>query len=176
MAARLGVALLACVSSGLSLACVAEAPPEDPSAAPKVGQRIDFAYETLDGRPLGTATLAGRFSVIGFATTYDLPSQAQARYLNAVLRRHTPRVNVALLILEPEDNRPLVDAFVSTLKLPYPVAFADPPTIAGRGPFGGLHHVPSVVVIDPQGREAWRHLGLADEETIRAALRDAGAR
>ena len=26
-------------------------------------------------------------------------------------------------------------------------------------------------VLDPQGREAWRHLGLADEETIRAALR-----
>jgi len=152
--------------------CGPDAPPKDPGAAPRRGHRVDFAFETLDGKPLSTATLAGRFSVIGFGTTYDLPSQAQARYLSGVSRRHAPRVNVALLILEPEDNRPLIDAFVTTLKLPYPVALADAPTIAGRGPFVGLHHVPSVVVLDPEGREAWRHLGLADEDTIRAALRD----
>jgi hypothetical protein len=154
--------------------CGPDTPAQDPASVPppRLGQRVDFAYQTLDGAPLTTKTLAGRLSVIGFAATYDLPSQALARYLNGVSRRHTPRVNVALLVLEPEENRPLVEAFVRTLGLPYPVAFADAATIAGRGPFAGLHHVPSVVVLDGEGREAWRNVGLVDEDGIRAALRD----
>lgn len=147
----------------------AERPPEP--AAPARGPVRIFSYETLDGRELSTASLAGRLSVIGFVATYDVASQAEARFLAGLLRDHTPRINVALLVLEAQENRPLVEAFVSALKLPYPVALADAATIAGEGPFSGLHHVPSVVVLDAEGREAFRHIGLITQEALEQVLR-----
>ena len=135
------------------------------------GLPLRFAYEAIDGRPISTESLANRVSVIGFLTTYDVYSQAEARYLAMLERRHTPRINVAALMLEAPENRPLVEAFAASLALGYPVALADAATIAGDGPFPGLHHVPSVVVIDRAGREAWRHLGFVNEATLEAAVR-----
>jgi hypothetical protein len=110
-------------------------------------------------------------SVIGFLTTYDVYSQAEARYLAMLEHSHTPRINVAALMLEAPENRPLVEAFAASLGLGYPVALADAATIAGDGPFPGLHHVPSVVVIDRAGREAWRHVGFVNEAVLEAAVR-----
>ena len=104
--------------------CTAKAPP--PAEAPESGEsamtssaqgpRVVFSYPTIDGGVLSTETLAGRFSVIGFVTTYDTLSQAQARFLSAVVRRHVPRINAALLVLEPETNLPLIEAFAGALR------------------------------------------------------------
>jgi hypothetical protein len=145
------------------------APPVE--VLPPPGPRPLFAYETLDGRELSTDSLLGRFSVLGFAASYDLASQAQVRFLTGLLRDHSPRINVALLVLEAPENRPLVEAYVSTLKLPYPVALADASTIAGEGPFSGMHHVPGIIIIDPQGREVFRHAGLMTQEALEQLLR-----
>jgi hypothetical protein len=132
---------------------------------------LRFAYEAVDGRPISTESLANRVSVIGFLTTYDVYSQAEARYLAMLEHRHTPRINVAALMLEAPENRPLVEAFAASLGLGYPVALADAATIAGDGPFPGLHHVPSVVVLDRAGREAWRHVGFVNEAALEEAVR-----
>jgi hypothetical protein len=148
------------------------APVEAPVGAPFAsGPPIAFSYEALDGKPLSSDTVAGRITVIGFITTYDMASQAEVRFLLGLGRHHTPRLNVAFIVLESRDNRPLVDAFVAALGIPYPVALADPETISGHGSFAGLHHVPSVIILDQQGREAWRHIGLADEAKIEQAVR-----
>jgi hypothetical protein len=136
------------------------------------GPRVEFELVTVDGKPLSTQTLAGRISVIGFITTYDIASQAEVRFLGDLLRRHKPRLNVAVLVLEPPENKPMVEAFASALGLPYPVALAGAATIAGRGPFAGLHHVPSVVILDREGREVFRHLGLIGEEALDQAVRE----
>jgi hypothetical protein len=167
------------VSALLLAACVAgctttpEPAAPDTSVAPAAtGKRVLFEFVALDGRTVSTSSMSGRFSVIAFGTSYDIASQAQAKFLLAVAHRHAPRVNAALLVLEREDNRPMIEAFAGALKLDYPVAIADAATIAGNGPFAGLHHVPSVVILDREGREIWRHVGLADEDTIRAALVD----
>lgn len=166
-------ALIATAASILASACgpraEVEAPP--PAAAPR-GQRLQFEYVTIDGKPLSTQTLSGRISVIGFVATYDVASQAQARFLADLLHHHKPRLNVALLVLEAPENKPLVQAFAATLSLPYPVALADAATIAGEGPFKGLHHVPSVVVLDREGREAWRNLGITEEKVLEEAVQD----
>jgi hypothetical protein len=135
------------------------------------GAPVRFGFETLEGKPLTGESLRGRITVIGFLTTYDFYSQAEARFLSSIARRHTPRVNVAALILEASENRTLVEAFTAALKLPYPVAMADEATIAGEGPFAGLHNVPSIVILDREGREVYRHVGLVDEAAIEAAIR-----
>lgn len=136
------------------------------TAKPPTGPPVQFRFESLEGEPLSTESVAGRFTVIGLVATYDVASSAQARFLTGLVKNHVPRINVALLVLEPKSSRPMVEAFVNALRIEYPVAFADAATIAGKGPFEGLHSVPSIVVLDPEGREVWRHLGLTDEAQI----------
>ncbi|MCC6559604.1 MAG: TlpA family protein disulfide reductase [Polyangiaceae bacterium] len=173
--ARAAVALAALLS--LAAGCGAGAPPPPPveaapgPALPPRGPRRAFSFETLDGKELSAASLAGRISVIGFVTTYDVASQVEARHLAGLYRAHRPRLNVALLVLEAPETRPLFEAFAASLTLPYPVAIADAATIAGQGPFAGLHHVPSVVILDRQGREAVRQIGLASQDALEQLVR-----
>jgi len=114
--------------------------------------------------------LRGRATVIAFVTTFDLASQAQARFVSGVLQRHVPRINAAAVVLEPVANAPLVLAFTDALRLPYPVAWGDAETLVGRGPFGDVHAVPTTVVLDREGRLAWKRVGLVQEDELGAAL------
>jgi hypothetical protein len=152
------------------LGCSSEPIPETAPRWVPHGARVEFSFPTIDGGTLSTNGVAGRFTVLAFVTTYDRPSQAQARFLTGVVRHHTPRINAGLIVLEPEAHRILVESFVHVLEPPYPVAMADEATIAGEGPFQGLRSVPTVVILDPEGGEAWRHIGLATGDQIDAAV------
>lgn len=137
--------------------------PAAPIAPEELGPPVEFAWPSIRGGEATSEAMRGRTTLLVFGTTYDVASQAQVRFVTAVVRRHTPRINALLVVLEQPENRILVEAFASAFDLPYPVALADAATIAGEGPFRGLHHVPSVVVLDALGRERARHLGLLDE-------------
>ena len=69
-----------------------------------------------------------------------------------------------------------VQAFVADLALPFPVVMADFATQRGAGPFGAITHVPTLVVLDRDGRVVSRHEGALEPDEIRAALRSASAR
>jgi hypothetical protein len=53
---------------------------------------------------------------------------------------------------------------------------ADFATQRGAGPFGSVTHVPTLVVLDRDGREVFRRQGAIELDEIRAALRSASAR
>ena len=146
--------------------------PETQQVVAPTGAPIQFAYSTLNGQMLATSTVAGRYTVLSFITTYDHFSHAQARFLSTVFNKHVPRINAGLIVLEPEQNRVLVEAFVKVVAPPYPVAMADEATIRGEGPFRDMNEVPSTVILDQLGREVWRHKGLASNDMIDAALDD----
>jgi hypothetical protein len=157
----------------LGASCAAERPAPQPLFAelPR-GSPLHFSYELVDGKGVLTpGPLRGKPTVLIFVTTYDLASQAEARFLTGVLHRHRDGIHAAAIVLEPPENRPLIVAFRDALKLEYPVALADAPLIAGQGPFGDVHAVPSVVVLDSEGRLVFRRAGLAKEEEIETALR-----
>jgi hypothetical protein len=160
------------VTLALGAACASERPPPQPVFAelPR-GSPLSFHYQLADGKGvLASEGLRGRSTVIAFVATYDLASQAQARFLSGVLR-HRPETNAAAIVLEPPDNRPLIVAFRDALKLGYPVAIGDAALIAGEGPFGDVRAVPSTVVLDSEGRLVWRHVGLSKQEDIENVLR-----
>jgi hypothetical protein len=153
-------------------ACRAAASPESTrnrSVALR-GEPVVFHYDDVQKGALDSDALRGRPLVIIFITTYDLASQAQARFLTMVERRHRSKIRVAAVVLEPPDNRPLVIAFRDTLHLDYPIAMGDSDLVAGRGPFGDVHTVPTTVVLDEGGRIAWRNVGLAKDTDIDTAL------
>lgn len=169
----LGIAGIAGMSAGACGGADQGPPPQTPdtAGAPETGKRIQFEYTTLDDKTLSTASLAGRFSVLGFITTYDPASQLQARYINRLLHNHKPRINAALLVLEAPENRPMADAFAAVLKLDCPIAMADQALLLGKGPFERLHSVPSIIILDRQGREVFRYHGVLNEEGLDSALK-----
>jgi hypothetical protein len=173
-----GLAAGAAVTAA-ALTCTAANPEPKPDAKPTASSvamplapPVVYSWTDIRGRPISSEAMAGRITVIGFITTYDVVSQAQVRYLNSLLREHVPRVNVAVLVLEKPENLPMIEAYVNALELPFPVAIADPLTIQGDGPFKGLHHVPAITILDREGRERHRHLGLLDRGALEKAVID----
>jgi hypothetical protein len=156
-----------------AVACAAEAPPPQPVFASARSTPLHFEYPLIDGQNwLVSEKLLGHPTVLGFLTTYDVASQAQARFLNGIEQRRAGRVQIAAIMLERADNRPLIIAFRDGLGLGYPVAMGDASLISGSGPFGDVHVVPSTVVLDAKARLVWKKLGLASEEEIEKVLRD----
>lgn len=166
-------ALVACMSLGGSLAgcgSAAPLPPVGVSGAPTLNLVVAFHYDSLDERLVNSDVLHGRPTVIAFVTTWDLLSQAQVDYLVAMAKNDVDRVNYALVALQEIQDRELVEVYRSKLGVTFRVALADKETIAGGGPFGDVHNVPTVVVLDRNGRIAWQRVGLAKSDELRAAL------
>jgi hypothetical protein len=133
---------------------------------------VDFQFDSLDDRPVDTESTRGKTTVIAFVTTGSLPSQAQVDFLSAMARRDADRVNYAVVALEPRENRELVEIYRKSLALTFPVAMADAKTLAGASAFGDLSVVPVTVVLDREGRIAWRVDGrVVKSDEIRRAMR-----
>lgn len=135
------------------------------------GDPVSFRYPNVLGGDLASDDLRGRVTVLLLITTYDVPSQAEVSFLTRLHKEHVPRLNAALIVLEPPESRDIVREYVRALAVDYPVGMADAATIAGRGPFKELQHVPSVVILDRGGRERFRHLGPMKYADLREAVR-----
>ncbi|MCS6901336.1 MAG: hypothetical protein RMJ98_16915 [Myxococcales bacterium] len=160
------------------LALVACSPPpkpivNGPAPSPPRGPVVEFSFPSLDDRPVSHEAFRGRASLLVFLVTYGNDSLLQARFAKKVFLEHTPRINAAAIFLEPLENRPLVRVFRDSADLPFPAAMGDADSIAGRGAFKGLGAVPSVVVLDPEGREVWRKVGGAPPGEMHRALDEA---
>jgi hypothetical protein len=167
------LSLLAAITSCAKQGGSRPTQPTEGAPAPQRGAPIEYAFESLDDREVSLAALKGRATVLVFIATYGDASIIQARFLKRVLNEHTPRFNAVGIFMEPIDNRPLARIFRDAAVLPYPLAMADAETIAGRGPFTGIDTVPSVVVLDTEGREVFRKVGVAHPDELEKAIRDA---
>jgi peroxiredoxin len=161
------------VSLAAAVACRASEPRPLSLQDRAGGPPVVFAYPAADGSAsLRSDALVGRPLVLVFITTYDLASQAQARFLSMLANRHDADLSVAAIVLEPPENLPLVLTFRDALALRYPVALGDADLIAGKGPFGDVSAVPTTILIDRQGHVVDRRVGLARDTEIEQALRD----
>jgi len=134
------------------------------------GPRLAFDQEAIDGKRVSSETIQGRNTVVGFITTYDLPSQAQANFLRTVAREHVPRTNVLAVVLERPDSLPLVRAFADTLDLRFPIMMLEANRLKGAG-FPEVPAVPSTIVLDREGRVVWKKSGIVEAKEIDSVLR-----
>lgn len=161
---------LAVLAASCSHSEPAPAVPSSP-AIEALGERVSFAYRSVDEAPdVTSASMRGRPTILIFLSTFDLASQAQARFLSMVAKRHRPPIHAAAIALEPKENRELVAMFRQSLGLEYPVALGDEELIAGRGPFGDVRAVPATVVLDADGRIVARREGLLKDDELEAML------
>jgi hypothetical protein len=132
----------------------------------------EFAFDSLDERPVSAEATRGKPTVLVFITTSSLPAQAEVDFLLAMAKHDGDRVNYAVVALEPPDGRELVELYKKALAIPFPVAIADPRTVAGSGTFGDLRELPVTLMLDRAGRVVWRVAGrVAKSGELRAALR-----
>jgi peroxiredoxin len=159
----------------LLLTCAGD---KQPVASPveRRSEAISFAFGTTDGGEFSSRGTRGRATLVLFVTTYDLPSQLQARRLDDLLRRFRPRANAGAVVLEAPKYAVFADAFRSTLSLSYPVAIADDDTRERHGPFGRVDRVPTLVILDRDGREVWRKSGVVSTKEIETELTRASDR
>lgn len=144
-----------------------------PSIGHAHGRPVLFSYRTTSGDVFSSDTTRGRATAVLFVTTYDPVSQLAAQKLDEVLHSFRPRSNAGAIVLEPPQNAMFADVFRSELHLSYPVALADAGTLHGDGPFGSVQVVPTVVVLDRDGREVWRKAGMFRPPELEEALRTA---
>jgi hypothetical protein len=161
----------------IQLCCNGSGPPR-PAAATSSPQAepVAFVYETTEREAFDSRSTRGRATVLLFVTTYDLASQVEAQRLDRIIRGHRPRANAAAVVLETRQYAVLAETFRASLGLSYPICLADDQTRRGRGPFGRLTRVPTVVVLDRSGVEVWRKEGLASSREMGQALATASRR
>jgi len=133
---------------------------------------IDFAFDSVDDRPVSSDATRGKPTVIAFVNTGSLPAQAQVDFLVVMARHDADKVNYAAVALEARENREIVELYKKALSIPFPVALADETTTAGGGPFGDVTTVPVTVVLDRAGRVVLRVAGrVVKSDELRSALR-----
>jgi len=174
----LSPALVLALAPGILVSACGTKPPPEPvgishveTPEPITGKAVDFAYDSLDARPVSASAMRGKVTVLAFVATYDLGSQAQVNYLVAMAKHDAAKVNYVMVALDQRTERELVEVYKTDLNVTFPVALADAETIGGGGPFGDVHRIPAVVVLDREGQMVWKKTGLAKPDEIRAAMR-----
>jgi len=145
---------------------VVDAPAADASRDESRGQVQRYVFGTTDGEEISAESMHGRVTLLLFVTTFDLASQVAAKRVNQVLHAHRPRINAAAVVLEAAKYAPLAEVFKSTLELGYPVAIADLELMQRSSTLGDIDRVPTLLVLDAQGREMFRENGNFTVEEI----------
>lgn len=156
----------------LSSACqrVAVPPEEESSDSDTRGQVQRYVFGTTEGEELSAEGMRGRVTALLFVTTFDLASQLGAKQLNKALHTHRPRINAGAVVLEAPKYAPLADVFRTSLKLSYPVAIADLDMLVRNSTLGEVRSVPTLIILDAQGREVLRQYGAFSDEELEAWL------
>jgi thiol-disulfide isomerase/thioredoxin len=118
----------------------------------------EFHLETLDGKPLTLASASGKVVLLNFWATWCGPCRMEIPGLIELQKQYKDSLQIISLLVDVDD---VEDAkkFVADEGVNYPVAVA---TNNVRLKYGGVSALPTVFVIDTQGRIVQKHVGLFD--------------
>jgi thiol-disulfide isomerase/thioredoxin len=168
--ARLGflTALLVILAASLlALASTAQLPVirfvRDPDPAP------DFQLKDLDGKDLNLAVYKGKVILLNFWATWCGPCRAEIPGLIDLQNKYKDQLQI--IGMDVDDEEVDVRDTVKTESINYPVALTPGPI---RMAYGGITALPTVFVINQEGRVVQKHVGLFNpalyETEVRALL------
>ena len=136
----------------------------DPDPAPP------FQLKDLDGKELKLEAFHGKVVLLNFWATWCGPCREEIPALIELQRRYKDRLQVIGLAVD-EDDEAYVRKFAASAGMNYPIAMS---SVDVRMAYGGVGALPTVFVINPEGRLVQKHVGLFDpvlyETEVRALL------
>jgi cytochrome c biogenesis protein CcmG/thiol:disulfide interchange protein DsbE len=122
----------------------------NPDAAP------DFKLKDFSGKEFSLADSRGKVVLLNFWATWCGPCRAEIPTLVKLQERYKDQLQIIGLVVDEDEEDP-VRQVVKAEGINYPVAMA--PTDV-RTKYGGITALPSVFVIDREGRVVQKHVGL----------------
>lgn len=148
--------------------------PPPPAALPPAARQErplapDFTLERLDGSRVTLSALRGKVVVIDFWATWCPPCRAEMPWLVDMAKRLESRgvVFVAIDEDDPPGQVPLVRQFAQEVPGLERFAVLGNPDIETQY---GVRSLPTLFVVDREGRIAERFVGQAEEETVLQAV------
>lgn len=171
--ARAAVRILSCVALvALVLgACGRQAERVTEESGADLAPMPEFSLASLGGEQVSKADLLGKVVLFDFWATWCGPCHLQADILKEIYPEAAKR-GIEFVAISTGEDAATVREFVARRPFDYAV-LVDPEETLG-GPME-INALPTLVVMDRQGKISYRHTGVADAPAIDAALRAAAA-
>ena len=126
---------------------------------------------TLDGSTLDLASLKGKVVVVNIWGSWCGPCREEAQYLERVYEENKDK-GVAFVGIDTRDNTPQSKAFFAEKQMTYPrlVDCDDETLLTKLVGIVPLQAVPTTVIVDRNGKVAWRVTDQVDAKTLSAGL------
>jgi peroxiredoxin len=151
--------------------CGQQGPPQTSDEAVGTAPKsLEFTLASLDGGSVSMSDFEGQVVLIDFWATWCGPCHFQADILRNIHEEFATKgvQFLAVSLGEPED---VVRKFVDENPYPYPV-LVDPEDQLSLEL--GIYVLPTVMVIDGDGRISFSRPGVTQEQALRRALYEAG--
>ncbi|MEM9187876.1 MAG: TlpA disulfide reductase family protein [Myxococcota bacterium] len=136
----------------------------------RVPPPVELGLQTPEGTDLDLQELRGRRVLLFLFATFDGESQAVLNSLERFVERH-PEIYVIGIAVQPNPEQ-LLDAWNTALDPPFVTTFEPRATIQeGVSDLGEIDAVPTLVLLDGDGRIENRKVGFANFQEIEALLR-----
>lgn len=139
-------------------------------AGPSVGDQVSFRLPALDGGELGSVDFPGQVVLLDFWATWCVPCRAQKAVLEEVVPEY-PEDALHVLAVDVGEEAALVREHVADEPSPFPVVLdRDTSFFTSLG----LFSLPSLLVLDAEGRLVEQVTGVIDARRLRTLLAEAG--
>jgi thiol-disulfide isomerase/thioredoxin len=143
---------------------------------PNAGVRdpFEFVLQRLDGSEVKLANYRGKVVVMDFWATWCGPCRVEGKLFERVMETFHQNPAAAFLAVNVDEDRAVVPDFLKEEKWAAPVVYAQ-----GLDQLLGVRALPTVLILDPEGRVVFRQLGLEPVsfvETLTKKVRESLAR
>jgi len=130
----------------------------------------DFKLKDTAGTEISLADSKGKVILLNFWASWCGPCRAEIPGLIALQKRYKDKLQIVGLVVD-DDDKEEVQKVIQAEGINYPVAFS---SVDVRVAYGGITALPTVFVINSDGKVVQKHVGLFDpalyETEVRALL------